>query len=89
MPLEVLNTSRIQELRDLENEEQNFLALLLEAYLEDLVQFQSDLKQAYRTQDSMSFKGVVHAIKSSSSNLGAEKLIHLCSALELNFREGS
>ncbi|GAA4650038.1 hypothetical protein GCM10023116_23210 [Kistimonas scapharcae] len=80
----LLNRETLEQLRMVMEEE---FDLLINSYLEDSPKLVEDTLSAARNMDIKVFTRASHTLKSSSQNLGADRLGELASQLEKNGRE--
>jgi HPt (histidine-containing phosphotransfer) domain-containing protein len=79
----------LQQIADLDPESGNELvSSVIDTYIENTDTLIRDLRQAGETNDSDAVVAAAHALKSSSANVGANRLAKLCSAIETGARAG-
>ncbi|WP_447969454.1 response regulator [Nitrospira sp. M1] len=79
----------LDELRTLGGEDDpNFLASVIEQFLEDIPRHLEDIRTAIEHHDADSLMKAAHAFKGSCRNVGAKPLADACFALEQVGREG-
>jgi signal transduction histidine kinase/CheY-like chemotaxis protein/HPt (histidine-containing phosphotransfer) domain-containing protein len=85
---QVIDSHYWQVIRDLQRPNQaNILHKLITIYLENTPTLIKLLTQSVTDMDAISFAETAHTIKSSSQNLGAIQLAHLCEKAECNAKE--
>ena len=78
-----INRRLLDDLRALELEgRRNVLARVIALYLDEAPRLLKDLRLAIERQDGPGVAQAAHALKSSSGNLGAERVVQLCRQLE-------
>ncbi len=88
--LETLDVSALERIMALRSEGSFELLLkVVETYLEHSTQLIRDLDQVIENRDGEGIRAGAHALKSSSANVGAEKLAGLLKRLEVAGREMS
>jgi HPt (histidine-containing phosphotransfer) domain-containing protein len=65
------------------------LRQIIEHYREDAPQRLQDIRDAVAAGDAQSLRQSAHSLRSSSANLGAMNLSHLCKELEMIGRAGT
>ncbi|MFA6540754.1 MAG: PAS domain S-box protein [Bacteroidota bacterium] len=82
----IVDGDRIQELRDLGDEE--LFKELLQAYVEDADATIEEINTALRANDPVQVSEYAHKLKGSSSNVGAKKVQYVCLAIEQHAKHG-
>lgn len=73
----------LEELRELGGaDDPDFLASLIQQFLQDVPQHLESIQQAQEQQDAQALHRAAHALKGSSRNMGARGLADLCMVLE-------
>lgn len=82
-------TIDIERIDDTTGGDKEFLAELVEIYLEDGQLRVNELGEALAAQDPDQLAKTAHKLKGSSANMGANDLMNLCQQLEALGRAGS
>jgi signal transduction histidine kinase/DNA-binding response OmpR family regulator len=83
----VLNTHVLATIRDLTSgEDPEFFASIIELYYENTQELLEKLEQYWESGDIDAINATAHAIKSSSSQIGAQSLAQLCGEVEVEAR---
>ncbi len=84
----LLNYEIIQNLRELDTEESNFLSELIDIYLSESNKLMDKIMKGISTNDKDLVANNSHTLKGSSSNIGAMELSRLCAEIEKKARKG-
>ena len=85
-----LNMQILDELKALGGDDDpNFLASVIDQFVEDIPRHLEGIRQAIETQDADHLMKAAHGFKGSSRNMGADLLADVCFALEELGRNGS
>jgi HPt (histidine-containing phosphotransfer) domain-containing protein len=82
---EHLNLSAIAELREVMEEDFNFL---IETFLQDSEERITQLKSAFNNGDATEFGRAAHSFKGSCTNIGLPRLADFCLVAEKTGKEG-
>jgi CheY-like chemotaxis protein/HPt (histidine-containing phosphotransfer) domain-containing protein len=78
-----IHRSVLDELRELQEDDEDDLVLkLIELYLGDVDARMQSIIDAYSQSDSKALEYAAHALKGSSANVGALRLVELCEEIE-------
>ncbi len=77
-----LDRGRLQKLRSDFGEDPAFVPEVLETYLSDSRNVVLQLRDAVEATDADTFRRAAHALRGSSSNVGARRMVELCRMLE-------
>ncbi len=80
---ETLDTAALDNLRETVGGDEEFLAELVETFLEDAPQMLVDMRQAVESGDAPGLRLAAHSLKSNSADFGAMSLNALCKELEI------
>ena len=83
-----INQEALDDLLDSVGGDQDFLAELIDTYLEDAPNLLSTIQTALASGDTEALRRAAHSLKSNSANFGAQKLAQLCKELEEAARRG-
>ena len=84
-----LDSSKLDELAELADGDLEFVADLLETYLDDATPRAASLKEALANHDPDTAAALAHALKSGSANVGALKAAHHFEQIEEAGRAGT
>lgn len=84
----LLNYEIIDNLRELDTEESNFLSELIDIYLTESKKLFDKIKKGISSNDKEMVSNNSHTLKGSSSNIGAMELSRLCAEIEKKARKG-
>lgn len=82
IPEPVLDQQVLQNLREYDDEEEPFVDLLIQTYLNDAPGHIEAIRNAVQTQNIKAMKEAAHTVKSSSAQLGAIRFSQLCKEIE-------
>jgi len=80
---ETLDPAALDNLRQTVGDDDEFLAELVDTFLEDAPQMLADMRQAAETRDAPGLRLHAHSLKSNSAEFGAMVLSALCKQLEM------
>jgi HPt (histidine-containing phosphotransfer) domain-containing protein len=83
-----INNAALDNIRNLQGGEA-ILAKVIDLYLEDSPLILNNIRDAIKQDDPDALRSSAHKFKSSSANLGADRLAELCKQLEALGRSGS
>jgi len=78
----------LQNLREYDDEDDPFVDILIETYLNEAPQHLDGIRVAVQSQDAKLLKESAHTLKSSSAQLGAMQFSQLCKEIEYMGRAG-
>ena len=78
----------LQNLREYDDEDDPFVDILIETYLNEAPQHLEGIRTAVQSQDAKILKESAHTLKSSSAQLGAMQFSQLCKEIEYMGRAG-
>ena len=82
-PEEILNRTTLDNIRALQREgAPDILEKIIGLYLDNSNNIIDDIQQAVEKRDAKKIRSTTHNLKSSSANLGADKLAELCKEME-------
>ena len=81
MDQEAFNSATFKELQDTTGAE--FVAELVQSFLEEAPQMRQTLFEAYAAQDAVGFRRAAHSIKTNAHTFGAFRLYGMARELEL------
>ena len=84
-----IDASAFDRLREITGGDDEFLADLIDTYLEDGARQVGDLRAAAASHDIAAMVRPAHSLKSASDSIGALGLADLCRALEAAARTGA
>ena len=84
---ETLDSAALNNLLETVGGDQEFLAELVDTFLEDAPQMLADMRQAAETGDAPGLRLAAHSLKSNSADFGAMSLNALCKQLEILGKE--
>ncbi|MDY7020082.1 MAG: response regulator, partial [Cyanobacteriota bacterium] len=77
-----LDIQVLENLREYDDEDEPFVDLLIETYLNEAPQHLDGIRVAVQAQDAKGMKESAHTLKSSSAQLGAMRFSQLCKEIE-------
>ena len=80
--MEVLDPAAIENLRKMVGGDVEFIAELIDTFLEDAPNMLSDMRQALEDGDAVVLHRAAHSLKSNSAEFGATTLAEVCRELE-------
>ncbi len=81
---ELLNRNTIDNIRSLQREgSPDILGKIVGLYLDNSNKIMQEIEQSVSDKDGKSLRSSAHSLKSSSANLGADRLADMCKAMEL------
>lgn len=83
----ILEAEKIQSIIDLADGDDEFLKELTDLFFERAPILLGEIKGAYEGKDAKKFERSSHALKGTSGNLGAMKMMKICETLERMGRE--
>lgn len=84
----LLNFEIIQNLKELDTEDSNFLSELIDIYLTESKKLIDKIFKGISSNDKDMVANNSHTLKGSSSNIGAMELSRLCADIEKKARAG-
>ena len=78
----VLNPAALENLREMIGGDPDFLAELMDTFLNEAPQLLADMRQAVEDRDAAGLRLAAHSLKSNSTDFGAMTLSNLCWELE-------
>ncbi|MCX7832982.1 MAG: Hpt domain-containing protein [Ignavibacteria bacterium] len=84
----LLNYEIIQNLKELDTEDSNFLSELIKIYLTESKKLLDKIEKGMDSGDKDAIANNTHTLKGSSSNIGAMELSRLCAEIEKKARAG-
>jgi HPt (histidine-containing phosphotransfer) domain-containing protein len=78
----LLDPAALERLRELAGGDAEFLAELIDTFLEDAPQMLAEMRQALKDDDAALLRRAAHSLKSNSADFGALALSGLCRELE-------
>jgi signal transduction histidine kinase/DNA-binding response OmpR family regulator/HPt (histidine-containing phosphotransfer) domain-containing protein len=78
----------LQNLREYDDEDEPFVNILIETYLNEAPQHLDGIRTGVQSEDAKLLKESAHTLKSSSAQLGAMKFSQLCKEMEYMGRMG-
>lgn len=86
-PQDYLDRAALDNLRAMAGDPE-FLAQLIDTFLEDAPQLLDDLEQALVKKDAAGVRLAAHSLKSNGADFGATAFSHLCQQLEMLGKSG-
>ncbi len=83
-----IDANILQNLREYDDEDDPFVNILIETYLNEAPQHLDGIRTAVQSKDAKLLKESAHTLKSSSAQLGAMKFSQLCKEMEYMGRMG-
>jgi len=84
-----MDDSIIEDLKTLDPDNEGLLDQLLAAFVDDVEKNMCDLQQALLDESPEDVDALAHAIRGSTSNLGARRMAEICTVMMDESREGS
>jgi len=84
-PLLVLDPEALAQIRSIDNNDGQLLGVMIKTFLADAEQW---LAQLHPQSDTATLIHAAHTLKSSSANIGAQRLASICAAIEEGLRSG-
>jgi HPt (histidine-containing phosphotransfer) domain-containing protein len=82
--MDTVDEKALEDIRALQREgDPDLLSRVIEAYLKEATGLLHTLREAVEKADGESLRKAAHTLKSSSANVGAQKLSSLCKELEV------
>jgi signal transduction histidine kinase/DNA-binding response OmpR family regulator/HPt (histidine-containing phosphotransfer) domain-containing protein len=84
----ILDTAALENLLSVLGGEFEYLAELIDSFLEDAPQLLAELNQSFEDGDAVGVRRVAHSLKSNGADFGATTFSNLCKELELQAKSG-
>ena len=85
----ILDAAKLQSIKDLADGDDEFFVELTDLFFERAPLLLNEMKDALSAQDAYKFERSSHALKGTSGNLGAMKMMKICEELETMGRNGT